>query len=211
MAGTETTAADVAKETASPEAQAKDTGPVDAGGTTGLGEPRATGPADALPGDGPQKTLPGDMPGRQVVKAALRVGVYDHRRTLLGLIAPASIVQVAKADGDGEGKATMQAVFDEDGNLVGIVDPADITPVAGAGAEGTPTMTARRAPAADAADMTPQPPAETGTPAGAVADDGTVAKQDTQDVATVLKSIVAEGSGSSARRAGPGRGHRQAG
>jgi hypothetical protein len=48
----------------SAEAQARDTGPVSAGGTTGLGQPGRTG------ADGPQKALPGDVPGRQVVKAA---------------------------------------------------------------------------------------------------------------------------------------------
>jgi len=54
----------------SPEAQARDTGPVNAGGTTGMGQPRQTGPAAALPGDGPQARLRGDVPGRQVIKAS---------------------------------------------------------------------------------------------------------------------------------------------
>ena len=53
-------------------AQARNQGPVQAGGTTGLGQPRRTGPPDALPGDGPQQALPGDVPDRQVVKAARR-------------------------------------------------------------------------------------------------------------------------------------------
>ena len=92
---------------ASPEVQAKNTDPVNAGGTTGMGQPRVTGPDAALPGDGPQATLPGDAqtPGRQVVKA------------------------------DGEGKTPMKVVFNQAGNLVGIVDPADITPVANAEAD----------------------------------------------------------------------------
>jgi hypothetical protein len=54
----------------SPEEQARDTGPVNAGGTTGMGLPRSTGPAAALPGDGPQARLRDDVPGRQVVKAS---------------------------------------------------------------------------------------------------------------------------------------------
>jgi hypothetical protein len=51
-----------------PAAQAKDTGPVKAGGETGMGEPRRTGPPAALPDDGPQAVLPGDLPDRQVIK-----------------------------------------------------------------------------------------------------------------------------------------------
>ena len=47
----------------------KDLTPVQAPpGTTGLGKPRKTGPASALPEDGPQASLPGDVPGREVVK-----------------------------------------------------------------------------------------------------------------------------------------------
>ena len=52
--------------------QAKNTGPVKAGGTTGAGPVRQTGPAAALPADGPQQALPGDVPDRQVVKAAVK-------------------------------------------------------------------------------------------------------------------------------------------
>ena len=54
----------------SPEAQARNTGPVNAGGTTGMGQPRVTGPAAALPADGPQARLQGDVSGRQVIKAS---------------------------------------------------------------------------------------------------------------------------------------------
>lgn len=156
----------------SPEAQAKDTGPVNAGGTTGMGQPRVTGPSEALPGDGPQAALPGDaqVPGRQVIKA------------------------------DGEGKTPMCVVYDQKGRLIGIVAPDDITPVANSEAEPEDDMdpdgdgTAAAAPAADAADMTPQPAGEAGTPAGAVPDDG-VAKAGqhtitlTQDV---LKSAITD-------------------
>jgi hypothetical protein len=189
-------AAAVAKEgaPAPPEAQAKDSGPVNAGGTTGMGEPRETGPAAALPGDGPQKAMPGDVPGRTVVKSALAL-VYDRDRNLAGVCDSAAIVQrVAKADGDGEKKA-MQAVFDQDGDLIGIVDPDAIQPVTGAGGKpaaggGTDGDGAQPGPAAAAADdMTPQPPAEAGTPAEDVAKGGTDVITVTTDV---LKSIVAE-------------------
>jgi hypothetical protein len=189
-----TRAAQVAKETMSPEAQAADTGPVSAGGTTGLGEPRETGPAAALPGDGPQAALPGDMPGRTVVKGALRVAVRDMTRRLVHVRAdkirdPAEhFAQVAKADDGGDGKVTMQAVFDEEGNLVGIVDPADITPVSGAGGSsgddsGGDDGDAAAAPAPAADDMTPQPPADAGTPADAV---GKAA----QDVITLTSDVA---------------------
>jgi hypothetical protein len=53
-------------------AQARNRGPVNAGGTRGLGQPRQTGPAEALPADGPQQARPGDAPGRQVIKAGRR-------------------------------------------------------------------------------------------------------------------------------------------
>ena len=158
----ETQDAQVAKDgmPASPEAQAKNTDPVNAGGTTGMGQPRVTGPDAALPGDGPQATLPGDAqtPGRQVIKA------------------------------DGEGKTPMMVVYNQAGKLVGIVDPTDITPVANAEADPEDDMdssdggdadgdgTAAAAPADASTDMTPQPPAAAGTPADAVADDNTVAK-----------------------------------
>ena len=148
-----------------------------------------------------------DLPPIEVAKAALRsaVFVYGADGQLAGLIDPARITQqVVKADTP-EGKVTMQAVFDESGNLVGIVDPADITPVSGAGsnaaddggsADGAeapgsdaPAADASMSddaatdmPAPDAADLTPAPSADAGTPADAVADDGTVKKQD--DTAT---------------------------
>jgi hypothetical protein len=48
---------------ASADSQARNTGPVMAGGTTGLGQPRGTGSAAALPGD---------VPGRQVIKSRRR-------------------------------------------------------------------------------------------------------------------------------------------
>ena len=59
---------------ADPDAQARNRGPVNAGGTTGMGQPRGTGPAEALPYDGPQQQRPGDAqtPDRQVIKAAQR-------------------------------------------------------------------------------------------------------------------------------------------
>jgi len=78
---------------ASPEAQARNTGPVNAGGTTGMGQPRTTGPDAALPLDGPQATLPGDaqVPGRMVIKAALPpVRTADGRVALLRDLPPRS-------------------------------------------------------------------------------------------------------------------------
>lgn len=158
-------------------------------GTTGLGEPRETGPAAALPADGPQEPEPGDT-GRTVVKSSL-VPVYDQARRLVGVTAPASVVtRLAKAASDAPApKVPMQAVFDADGTLVGIVDPSDITPVSGAGKaagddgdgdtpdadadapaadDAAPAADGSAAPAADPGDMTPQPPADAGTPADAV-------------------------------------------
>ena len=45
-------------------AQARNMGPVRAGGTTGMGQPRITGPGASLPFDGPQATHPGDAQTR---------------------------------------------------------------------------------------------------------------------------------------------------
>ena len=180
--------------TATPEDQARDTGPVNAGGTTGMGQPRMTGPDAALPGDGPQADKPGDAAGRQVVKAALRVAVYDQSGSLAGIVDPAAIAQrVAKADGDGE-KKPMQAVFDQDGDLIGIVDPDAIMPVTGAGAKPADDGDGMQAgPAAAAApdDDTPQPPAEAGTPADAVGK-ATAGENVITMTRDALKSVAAE-------------------
>lgn len=189
MAKTEP-AADVAK-TASPEEQARDKGPVNAGGTTGMGQPRQTGPEGSLPGDGPQAALPGDVPGRTVVKSShLPVVVYDRGGRQCITRPDAILDPVAKADGDAEGKVTMQAVFDEKGNLVGIVDPADITPVSGAGGSTEPEP--EPAAAAPDDDMTPQPPADAGVSADAV---GKAADEDVITVTPdVLKSAIRDGA-----------------
>ena len=185
--GTEAEAAPVAKDgmPASADEQAKDTGPVNAGGTMGMGTPKG-GTVEARPGDA-------QTPGRQVMKAALTL-VYGQDRRLVGVAnADAIVQQVTKADGDE--KKAMQAVFDQDGDLIGIVDPDAIQPVTGAGSK-PPADDGDGADdgMADDGDMTPQPPADTGTPADMPADDN-VAKatpdQD-QDTRTVLKSIVSE-------------------
>lgn len=187
----DTQAADVAKE-ATPEEQARDSGPVNAGGTTGMGQPRATGPSAALPGDGPQAARAGDMPGRAVVKG-LQVIVYD-RAGRQCITSPDAICQpVAKADGDGDGKPKMQAVFDQDGDLIGVVDPDAITPVAGAASGGSgdgdgmqPGPAAAAAPDAD--DMEPQPAADAGTPADEVGKAATAPEGTTMQ--DVIKSIT---------------------
>lgn len=188
MADTETSA-EVEKE-ATPDAQAAASGPVDAGGTTKMGESK--NPA--------AEAAPRATPGREVVKAALPVAIFDQRGRVAGLIDPAKITQVAKADG-GDGKTPMQAVFDADGNLVGIVDPSAIIPVAGASPDSDDASAdadGSDGSADDGGDMTPQPAADAGTPAGAVpddgTDDGTVAKQDSTDdpdfAAAVAKSVT---------------------
>jgi hypothetical protein len=101
--------------------------------------------------------------------------------------------EVLKADGDG-GKPAQVAVYDADGNLVGVANPDDITPLANvkAPAKSDDAGEVAAEPPADPADMTPQPPADAGTPADAVDDDGTVAKSSDQEVFTVLESIVAK-------------------
>jgi hypothetical protein len=173
---------------ASPEAQARDSGPLNAGGTTGMGAPRTTGPAEAAPADGPQGKLPGDVPGRAVVKSShLNVVVYDRAGKQCHVRPDAIVAPVAKADGDDAEKPKMQAVFDQDGDLIGVVDPDAITPVAGAAAAPAADPAAP-APAAD--DDTPQPPAAAGIPADAV---GKSAEQDvTTGQPADLDSIIAK-------------------
>jgi hypothetical protein len=190
----------VAKETASPEQQAADKGPEPSPGTTtGLGEPRVTGPDGALPADGPQQQLPGDVPGRSVVKSALPVAVYNASGRLTGITPADAIVQ--KADGDG---TEMMAVFDAAGNLCGVVDFSQVVPVtvpgadeAGADEDGSPDEDAEpemegepqaglaAAGAPDAADLEPQPSADAGTPAEDVAKSG-----DPKTGATGMQDVV---------------------
>lgn len=183
--------ADVTKSVPSAEQQARNTSPVNVGGTTGMGQPRQTGPAAALPDDGPQEVLPGDVAGRQVIKTAASraVRVYDHRHSLLGVTDTSAISTIAKADGD---KKAMCVVYSQDGKLMGICDPDDITPVANSQAD--PDDTPAETP--PAADMTPAPAATVGTPADAVTktqdpapDQGA---QENPDTRAVLKSIVTE-------------------
>ncbi len=172
-------AAHVEKE-ASPEAQAKNTGPIADGQVPGMG---------AIPGRPANETM--DTPsGRKVLKSA----VFDQRRELLGLIDPDRITQVVKADGDG-GKPAQVAVYDADGNLVGVANPDDITPLANVKAPASDDANpdgADAAPAPDPADMTPAPAAETGTPADAVDPDGIAKSGQVTLTRDVLKSIVAE-------------------
>jgi hypothetical protein len=174
----------------SAEEQARDTGPVQAGGTTGMGQPRQTGPAESAPLDGPQAVLPGDT-GRTVVKSApLPVVVYDRQGRQCITRPDAIVAPVAKADdGDAE-KPKMQAVFDQDGDLIGVVDPDAITPVAGAAA--APAAAPEAAPAAADDDM-PQPPADAGVPADAVgkAPEENVATAQAVDLESIIAKAVA--------------------
>lgn len=180
-------AAEVAKE-ASPETHDAGKAPAAAPGTTGMGEPRESGPAAALPADGPQAAMPGDVPSRTVVKSAhLQVLVYDRQGRMCRTAQDAICQPVAKGDGDDAEKPKMQAVFDQDGDLIGVVDPDAITPVAGAAA--APAAEPEAAPAAADDDM-PQPPADAGVPADAV---GKAADEDVITLSRdVLKSIAAD-------------------
>lgn len=103
---------------------------------------------------------------------------------------------VGKADGE---KTPMVVVYDQKGRLIGIVDPTDVTPVANSeadtddmdDADSTGDDTADAAP--QTTDLTPEPPAEAGTPADAVTDDEAVTKRTTDTTSEeVLKSIAAD-------------------
>jgi hypothetical protein len=116
----------------SPEQQARNTGPVNAGGTTGMGQPRKTGPAAALPADGPQAKLPGD-PDRAVIKA-LNPGwtaVHDYTGRLVGAVKSELVVHprpgtVAKS----QVSHSHANVYDARRRKVGMARLARIIPVA---------------------------------------------------------------------------------
>jgi len=107
-------------------------------------------------------------------------------------VAGLPVTEMAKADGE---KPQMVAVYDKKGNLVGIVDPEKITTIAGAEADDEDDTSSdtdgadNGAPAApETTDLTPEPPAEAGTPADAVPmDDEAVTK--TADNDTTLSDM----------------------
>lgn len=117
----------------SAEAQARNTGPVTAGGTTGLGQPRKTGPAASSPADGPQRALPGDMADRQVVKSlgASWREVRDYRGTLVGAVRRTDITALP-AGRVLKGRAADQCanVYDSSRRRVGVAKLSDIIPLA---------------------------------------------------------------------------------
>ena len=117
---------------ASPEEQARNTGPVYAGGTTGMGQPRRTGPAAALPADGPQAALPGDAEARAIIKSLgpqWRM-TYDGAGRLRGAvfqpdIRPAKPGHVLK----GASALAYANVHNSAGRRVGIAPAARIVPL----------------------------------------------------------------------------------
>jgi hypothetical protein len=117
-----------------PEVQARNRGPVNAGGTTGLGQPRRTGPPESYPADGPQRALPGDVPERALVKALgpQWAEVHDWTGALVGAVQRSHITRslpagrVAKA-------AIAQShanVYDSSRRRVGIARLSGIIPLA---------------------------------------------------------------------------------
>ncbi len=134
--------------------------------------------------------------------------------TMPNQAAPAGSEPVSKADdpktsddaGSDDGKQAMQAVFDQNGNLVGVVPAEQIVPVAGTDTsqqdtDGTPAAASAPADAeADGAspgDLTPQPPADAGTPAGdadgSTGDDVTKSNPDQITISRdVLKGLVTD-------------------
>jgi len=114
------------------DAQARSTGPVRAGGTTGMGKPRVTGPGAALPGDGPQRAMPGDMAGRTVVKAAGWTDVHDWTGSLVGVVKQADLVRTRPETHDRVVKsraADVANVYDRHGRRIGFAPLAAILPV----------------------------------------------------------------------------------
>jgi hypothetical protein len=118
----------------SPEVQARNTGPVNAGGTTGMGQPRQTGPASSSPANGPQRALPGDVPDRTVIKALNPewTAVYDYTGRLAGAVKTSSVIAsprpgtVAKSQIDD----THANVYDARRRKIGMAPLSHVIPVA---------------------------------------------------------------------------------
>jgi hypothetical protein len=116
----------------SAEAQARNTGPVKAGGTTGMGKPRQTGPAASSPGDGPQRAMPGDLADRQVIKALgpQWTEVRDYRGSLVGAVRRADITALpAGRVLKGKAAQTHANVYSSSRRLIGVAKMADIIPL----------------------------------------------------------------------------------
>lgn len=116
-----------------PAEQARNTGPVRAGGTTGMGQPRVTGPDSALPGDGPQQAAPGDL-DRMVIKA-LRPGwtaVYDYTARLVGAVKTSNVIATPRAGTVAKSRVdhTHANVYDARRRKVGMAPVTHIIPVA---------------------------------------------------------------------------------
>ena len=118
----------------SPEVQARNTGPVRAGGTTGLGQPRKTGPAASRPADGPQRPLPGDVPDRTVIKS-LNPGweaVHDWRGVLVGAVKSSNVVAAPRPGTVAKSRIdqTHANVYDGARRQIGMARVSHILPVA---------------------------------------------------------------------------------
>jgi hypothetical protein len=132
--------------------------------------------------------------------AAVQKAVWEQEQPADWQQVGAGLSRVTVVKDDGDAKKSMTAVFNADGKLIGIVDPDDITPVSNSEAtpagddkgEAPPDADAAPAADADASGMTPQPPAEAGTPADDVAKGTQPAAGQDPDTRTVLKSIVTE-------------------
>jgi hypothetical protein len=113
-----------------PEEQARSTGPVKAGGTTGMGQPRQ--------GGAPQRQLPGDVSDRTVIKAAIKAFgpnyrcLYDWTGSLVGAVRQRDITR-ALPDGRVAKSAQDQSyanVYNSRRQKVGVARLSDIIPLA---------------------------------------------------------------------------------
>jgi hypothetical protein len=131
-------------------------------------------------------------PSAEVTEAAGMEPAMGAQQAAPKPVAGQVVSEVEKADGD---KPEMVAVFNANGKLVGIVDPSKITPVSGASADeddakdDTPAAEPDEATAPETPDLTPEPPAEAGTPADAVPDDEADVTK-TTNPEEVLKSLA---------------------
>lgn len=144
-----------------------------------------------------EDNMPEPTPAEDVTAASGQAPAMGSQPAEAKPVAGAAVTDMAKADGD---KPEMVAVFNANGKLVGIVDPSKITPVSGASADEDDSKADEDADEAsdeaapETTDLTPEPPAEAGTPADAVPEDDEAVAKTTNETDTtseeVLKSIV---------------------
>lgn len=117
-----------------------------------------------------EPSMPEPTPSQDVVTEHGAEPAMGAQQATPKPVAGTPVTDIEKADGEKK----MVAVYDKRGNLVGIVDPEKITMIEGAEADDEDDTAADMSDSdesgddTETTDLTPEPPAEAGTPADAV-------------------------------------------